>query len=86
LHAKNPKCRNLVSYIDEIERYFRARHRLLFETLSMSDTHTEMGDNNDNRPLKEFVVPSEEEPHTGIVYPAIVANNFQLKPSLVQII
>ncbi|MCH89637.1 putative transposable element protein [Trifolium medium] len=41
--------------------------------------------NNDNRPLKDFVVPSEDEPHSSIVNPAIQANNFELKPSLLQI-
>lgn len=84
---KTRSAENLVSYVDEIERYFRARRRLLFDTPSQSETQSEMGDNNnDNRPLKDFAVPSEEEPHTSIVRPAIAANNFELKPSLVQII
>ena len=84
---KTRSAENLGSYVDEIERYFRARRRLLFDTPSQSETQSEMGDNNnDNRPLKDFAVPSEEEPHTSIVRPAIAANNFELKPSLVQII
>jgi len=84
---KTRSAENLVSYVDEIERYFRARRRLLFDTPSQPETQSEMGDNNnDNRPLKDFVVPSEEEPHTSIVRPAIAANNFELKPLLVQII
>ena len=83
---KTRSAENLVSYVDEIERYFRARRRLLFETPSQSETQTEMGDNNDNRPLKEYAVPSEEEPHTSILRPTFAANNFELKPSLVQII
>lgn len=83
---KTRSAGNLVSYVDEIERYFRARRRLLYDTPSQSETQSEMGDNNDNRPLKDFAVPSEEEPHTSIVRPAIAANNFELKPSLVQII
>jgi len=45
-----------------------------------------MGDNYDNWPLKEFDVPSKEQSHTSIVSPDIAANNFELKPSLVQII
>jgi hypothetical protein len=78
---------NLVRYIDKIERYFRARRRLFIDTPSQSETQSEMGDNNnDNRPLKDFTVPYEEEAHTSIVRPAIAANNFELKPSLAQII
>jgi len=40
---------NLTRYVDKIKRYFLARRRLQFE----------MGDNNDNRPLKDFGVPSD---------------------------
>lgn len=79
---------NLTRYVDEIERYFRTRRRLKFDTPSGSDTKTEMGDNdnNYNQPLKEFVVPSGEDPHVSIVRPAIATNNFELKPSLLQIV
>lgn len=77
---------NLIRPIDEIERYFRVRRRLKLETPLESETQTEMGDANDNRPLKDFAVPSDEEPHTSIVRPAIAANNFELKPSLLQIV
>lgn len=41
---------------------------------------------NDNRSLKNFVVPSDEDPHSSIVYPEIAVNNFELKPSLMQIV
>ena len=41
---------------------------------------------NANRPLKDFVVPSQDEPHSSIVTPTIQANNFELKPSLLQIV
>lgn len=41
---------------------------------------------NDNRPLKDCVASSEEEPHS-IKYPfTIEANSFKLKPSLLQIV
>jgi len=77
---------DLIRPIDEIERYFRVRRRLQLETPLESETQTEMGDTNENRPLKEFVVPSDEEPHTSIVCPAIAPTNFELKPSLLQIV
>lgn len=41
---------------------------------------------NDQRPLKDFVVPSEEETQLNIVRPMIVKNNFELKPFLIQIV
>ena len=31
--------------------------------------------------ITDFVVPSDEVPRTSIVRPAIVANNFELKPA-----
>jgi len=37
-------------------------------------------DNNDNQPLKKFVVPSDEDPHMSIVRSAIAANNFEVNP------
>lgn len=45
-----------------------------------------MATNNDNRPLKDFVVPSEDEPQSSIVKPMIQANNFKLKSSLLKIV
>ena len=33
-----------------------------------------------------FGVPSDEEPHTSIARPVIAANNFELKPTLLQIV
>lgn len=40
----------------------------------------------DNRLLKDFVVPSKDKPHSSIINPAIQANNFELKPSLLQVV
>lgn len=40
---------------------------------------------NDNRPLKDFDVPFENESHSSIVNPVTQANTFELKPSLLQI-
>ncbi|MCI62062.1 hypothetical protein A2U01_0083319, partial [Trifolium medium] len=37
---------------------------------------------NNNRPLKDYAVPSEEEPHSSIASPAVEARNFELKPAL----
>jgi len=67
---------NLTRYVDEIKHYFQARRQLQFE----------IGDNNDNQPLKDFDVPSDEESHTSIFCTAIAANNFELKPSRLQIV
>ncbi|XP_050915000.1 uncharacterized protein LOC127129945 [Lathyrus oleraceus] len=45
-----------------------------------------MAENKNLRPLKEFSLSSNEEPHLIIVNPAITANNFELKPTLLQIV
>lgn len=36
--------------------------------------------------LKEYATPSTEEPQTVIVYPTIDANNFDIKPALLNIV
>lgn len=40
----------------------------------------------DQHPLKDFDVPSDDEPHSSIVNPAITTKNFELRPSLLQIV
>lgn len=37
----------------------------------------------DNKPLKDYVIPTDEESHYSIVHPTIGPNNFEIKPSLV---
>ncbi|KAI5394317.1 hypothetical protein KIW84_061125 [Lathyrus oleraceus] len=37
----------------------------------------------DTKPLKDYVIPTEEEPHCSIVPPLILENNFKLKLSLI---
>lgn len=72
----------LTSPINEIEHFIlRHRVRQLFleyniPTLNMVTNH--------NLPLKDYAPPFEEEPHSSIAPPAIEANNFELKPSLLQ--
>ncbi|CAJ2652135.1 unnamed protein product [Trifolium pratense] len=41
-----------------------------------------MAEGPQNRPLKSYAIPSQAEPHNSIAAPAIEANNFELKPSL----
>src|SRR4030042_2451744 len=64
--------------IDEVERFLHLRRRL-------EELRAEMA-LQDDRPLKDYAVPSEDEPHSSIVNPAVQANNFELKPSLLQIV
>lgn len=42
-----------------------------------------MDDPDDTKPLKDYAIPTKEEPHCSIVHPLIAANNFELKPSLI---
>ncbi|PNX70015.1 hypothetical protein L195_g057035, partial [Trifolium pratense] len=43
---------------------------------------SEMAEGPQDRPLRSYAIPSQEEPHNSIAAPAIEANNFELKPSL----
>lgn len=63
--------------IPKVERYIHLKRRIhelreIFELMAEPD----------NRPLKEFTVSSQDEPHSSIVPPVIQANKFELKPSL----
>lgn len=64
--------------IVEPERYVRAR--LLLQRIKRA-----MAEDQNCRPLEDFALRSNEEPHSSIVNPAITANNFELKPDLLQI-
>ena len=69
------RTKSLGDFIPEIERFLHKRRR-------------EARNNNmaDNRTLKEYATPSTEEPQAVIVYPAVEANNFEIKPALLNIV
>jgi hypothetical protein len=70
---------NFVDPLAEPGRYTRT-HLLLIQIKKA------MAENHDRRPLKEFSQPSDEEPSSSIVNPLIPANNFKLKPYLLQLV
>lgn len=41
---------------------------------------------NNECPLKDYVVPYQDEPHSSITPPNVQADNFELKPYQVQIV
>ena len=79
--------------IYDIERYLRLRRRIqeylernnlpptklpdVEELKKMADPDAPAP-----RPLKDYAVPSQAEPHNSIAAPAIARNDFELKPSL----
>lgn len=67
---------NLVAPINEIERFLRERRWILRKRV-MADQVV------NTKPLKDYVIPTEEEPHCSIVPPLILENNFKLKLSLI---
>src|SRR4030065_1855241 len=69
------KTKSLGNFILEIERFLHKRRR-------------DARNNNmaDNRTLKEYATPSTEEPQAVIVYPAIEANNFEIKSALLNLV
>ncbi|KAI5663738.1 hypothetical protein M9H77_23061 [Catharanthus roseus] len=72
---------NLVFLDPEIERTFHARRRIIWK----EKIHEEgMGDG--ARSLKDFTISDATGPSSRIVKPIIEANNFELKPSLLQMV
>ena len=77
--TRNTGSLSLVYPLAEPERYARAR--LFFHRIKRA-----MAEDQNQRPLKDFAQPSNEEPSSSIVNPIIPANNFELKPSLLQLV
>lgn len=73
----------LVHLIDEVKHFILIRRWI--EELR-AQYNIQMDENNDSRPLKDYIVPSQDKPHSSIIPPAIEANNFELRPSLLQIV
>lgn len=59
----------LVKLVDEIKRFLLERRQTMADLV-------------DNKPLKDYAIPTEVESHCSIVHLPISANNFKLKPSL----
>ncbi|KAI3510680.1 hypothetical protein L1887_17812 [Cichorium endivia] len=75
---------NLVEFDPEIERTFRQRLRA---NKRRSLGNTTMGDENPrNRPLMDFASPSLGDFQSGIIPPAIAANNFEIKSGVIQMV
>jgi len=69
--------KSLGDFIREIERYFHLRRR---------EAHNNRNNMVEECTLKEYATPSMEEPTTIIVYPTVDANNFGIKPVLLNIV
>lgn len=65
----------------EIERFIHLKHRKR-ELRAILDPMVKLN----NHPLKDFAVPSQDEPHSSIIPPAIQVDNFELKPPLLKIV
>lgn len=75
--------------IDEIERLINLRriikeYQLKYNIPDLNIPEPDMVANQ-NCPLKDYAAPSEKEPYSSIPPPAIEVNNFELKPSLLQV-
>ncbi|CAJ2633013.1 unnamed protein product [Trifolium pratense] len=70
----------LVQLVSEPERLLRRRN--LENQLEIPLPDLVMAEAQQELPLRSYVIPSQEEPHNSIAAPAIEANNFELKPSL----
>lgn len=91
------KGEKLKLQFDEPERYLRLERRIrdlirehciklnlhdLNIPTSESVVQPEMAEQVQNRPLKCYAIPLQDEQHSNIAAPAIESNNFELKPSL----
>ncbi|WJX23035.1 hypothetical protein P8452_12282 [Trifolium repens] len=78
----------LEQLVSEPERLLRIRRKNLENQIEnpLPDIvrESEMAEGPQDRPLRSYAIPSQEEPHNSIAAPAIEANNFELKPSLLQ--
>ncbi|XP_058726309.1 uncharacterized protein LOC131597641 [Vicia villosa] len=63
-----------------VSRRLRRTRTLVPSPISEPVEESTMGEQ--SRPLKSYAIPSQAEPHNSIAAPAIEANNFELKPSL----
>lgn len=80
MHNTHSNAYELEQLIPKVECYIHIKCRIrelraIFEPMAETD----------NRPLNDFSLPSQDEPHSSIVPPAIQANTFKLEPPLVQI-
>ncbi|XP_048492569.2 uncharacterized protein LOC104908276 [Beta vulgaris subsp. vulgaris] len=46
----------------------------------------EMGDNNNEKPLRDYAMPNASGAPSSIVRPTVTANNFEISPALIRII
>ena len=76
----------LEQLVSEPERLLRIRRKNLENQLENPlpeiVRESEMAEGPQERPLRSYAIPSQQEPHNSIAAPAIEANNFELKPSL----
>jgi len=71
------RSKSLGEIVPEIERYLHKRRRNTSNNRNnMAEEHT----------LKKYATPSTKEPHTIIMYPTVEANNFEIKPALVNLV
>src|SRR4051812_22638117 len=88
---------DLIQRINEIERFINVKPRArnlpevdpipINQELTFTDQINQITPKLEMaapRPLRDYAAPSRAEPHSSITPPAIEANNFELKPSLVQ--
>jgi len=70
------RTKSLGEFVPEIERFLHKRKREARNNNVMAKEHT----------LKEYATPSTKEPHAIIVYPTVEGNNFEIKPTLLNLV
>lgn len=63
--------------VNKIKRFLYERHQILRQM---------DGSIIDTKPLKNYSIPTNEESHSSIIHPPIMANNFKIKPLLVRMV
>jgi len=70
------RSKSLGEFVPEIERFLHERRRNACNHNIMAEERT----------LKEYAIPSLDDPYTVIVYLVVEANNFEIKPALIYLV
>ena len=71
------RTKSLGEFVLEIERLLHERRR---------NARNNNNDMAEERTLREYATPSTDEPYAIIVYPAVEANKFEIKPALLNLV
>lgn len=70
---------NLVALVNKIEHFLCERCRIIRQQEIVDQVVN-------TKPYKDYAIPTKEDSHCSIVHPPNAVNNFELKPSLIDMV